>query len=78
MLAQELPESSGLTIFDMVAQGLPEAGELLSNTTILSMIPIPTWIAWRPQTRLEAIDGWSYHQRIDTVLTRLGLPLRLR
>ena len=75
VLAQELPESSGLTIFDMVAQGLPEAGELLSEYDHLINDPDPDMDRMATlQTRLEAIDGWSYHQRIDTVLTRLGLP----
>jgi ATP-binding cassette subfamily F protein uup len=75
VLAQELPESSGLTIFDMVAQGLPEAGELLSEYDHLINDPDPDMDRMATlQTRLEAIDGWSFHQRIDTVLTRLGLP----
>ncbi|WP_447555929.1 ATP-binding cassette domain-containing protein [Vreelandella sp. EE22] len=75
VLAQELPESSGMTIFDMVAQGLPEAGELLSEYDHLINDPDPDMDRMATlQTRLEAIDGWSFHQRIDTVLTRLGLP----
>ncbi|MGP9768595.1 ATP-binding cassette domain-containing protein [Halomonas sp. AOP13-D3-9] len=75
VLSQELPESSGLTIFDMVAQGLPEAGELLSEYDHLINDPDPDMNRMATlQTRLEAIDGWSFHQRIDTVLTRLGLP----
>ncbi|MDQ7730662.1 ATP-binding cassette domain-containing protein [Halomonas sp. SpR8] len=75
VLSQELPESSGLTIFDMVAQGLPEAGGLLSEYDHLINDPDPDMDRMATlQTRLEAIDGWSYHQRIDTVLTRLGLP----
>ncbi|XUO89109.1 ATP-binding cassette domain-containing protein [Halomonas sp. KM072] len=75
VLAQELPESSGMTIFDMVAQGLPEAGELLSEYQHLINDPDPDMTRMATlQTRLEAIDGWSFHQRIDVVLTRLGLP----
>jgi len=75
VLAQELPESSGMTIFDMVAQGLPEAGELLSEYQHLINDPDPDMNRMATlQARLEAIDGWSFHQRIDVVLTRLGLP----
>ncbi len=75
VLAQELPESSGLTIFDMVAQGLPEAGALLSeyHHLINSADPDMNRMATL-QTRIEAIDGWLFHQRIDVILTRLGLP----
>ncbi|WP_016853938.1 ATP-binding cassette domain-containing protein [Halomonas smyrnensis] len=75
VLAQDLPAASGETIFDVVAQGLPEAGELLSeyHHLVQQAEPDMTRMA-QLQTRLEAIDGWSFHQRIDVVLTRLGLP----
>ncbi|NOG32241.1 ATP-binding cassette domain-containing protein [Halomonas sp. TBZ9] len=75
VLSQELPESSGMTIFDMVAQGLPEAGDLLSEYHHLINDSDPDMNRMAVlQTRIEAIDGWSFHQRIDVVLTRLGLP----
>jgi len=75
VLEQDLPEASGETIFDVVAQGLPEAGSLLAEYHHLIQDPDPDMARMeRLQTQLEAIDGWSFHQRIDTVLTRLGLP----
>ncbi|GAA3906824.1 ATP-binding cassette domain-containing protein [Halomonas cibimaris] len=75
VLAQELPDSSGMTIFDVVAQGLPEAGELLSEYHHLIHAAEPDMDRMATlQTRIEAIDGWSFHQRIDVILTRLGLP----
>ncbi|WP_404298199.1 ATP-binding cassette domain-containing protein [Halomonas sp.] len=75
VLAQDLPDASGQTIFDMVAGGLPEAGELLSEYHHLIHDDEPDMHRMAElQTRLEAIDGWSFHQRIDVVLTRLGLP----
>jgi len=75
VLAQELPDACGQTIFDMVAQGLPEAGELLSEYHHLIHDDDPDMDRMaKLQTRIEAIDGWSFHQRIDVVLTRLGLP----
>ncbi|CAM4223290.1 ATP-binding cassette domain-containing protein [Vreelandella rituensis] len=75
VLAQELPESSGMTIFDVVAQGLPEAGEILAEYNHLIHQDEPDMNRMATlQTRLEAIDGWSFHQRIDVILTRLGLP----
>ncbi|ALM51824.1 ATP-binding cassette domain-containing protein [Halomonas huangheensis] len=75
VLEQELPDATDTTIFEMVAQGLPEAGELLSeyHRLVQSSDPDMNRMATL-QTRLEAIDGWSFHQRIDVVLTRLGLP----
>nr|WP_298250154.1 ATP-binding cassette domain-containing protein [uncultured Halomonas sp.] len=75
VLDQELPEASDQTIFDMVAGGLPEAGDLLSDYHHLIHEDEPDMRRMSElQTRLEAIDGWSFHQRIDVVLTRLGLP----
>nr|WP_281506110.1 ATP-binding cassette domain-containing protein [Chromohalobacter nigrandesensis] len=75
VLAQELPDASGNTIFDVVAQGLPEAGALLSAYHHLVMSDAPDMDELsRLQTQLESVDGWSFHQRIDTILSRLGLP----
>jgi len=75
VLAQDLPAASGETIFDVVAQGLPRAGALLAeyHHLVQSAEPDMARLA-QLQTELESIDGWSFHQRIDTVLTRLGLP----
>ncbi|MFC3282474.1 ATP-binding cassette domain-containing protein [Litchfieldella rifensis] len=75
VLEQDLPVASGQTIFDVVAQGLPEAGGLLAEYHHLVQEAAPDMQRMeRLQTQLEAIDGWSFHQRIDTILTRLGLP----
>ena len=75
VLQQDLPSASGETIFDVVAQGLPQAGELLAEYHHLVQSADPDMKRMATlQSRLEAIDGWSFHQRIDVVLTRLGLP----
>lgn len=75
VLAQDLPDASGETIFDVVAQGLPEAGELLSEYHHLVQSDDPDMNRMAMlQSRIESIDGWSFHQRIDVILTRLGLP----
>ncbi|MCE8039616.1 ATP-binding cassette domain-containing protein [Halomonas sp. MCCC 1A11062] len=75
VLEQDLPSASGETIFDVVAQGLPQAGELLAEYHHLVQAAEPDMKRMATlQSRLEAIDGWSFHQRIDVVLTRLGLP----
>nr|WP_267957637.1 ATP-binding cassette domain-containing protein [Halomonas zhangzhouensis] len=75
VLEQDLPAASGQTIFDVVAQGLPQAGELLAEYHRLVQAADPDMKRMATlQSRLEAIDGWSFHQRIDVVLTRLGLP----
>ncbi len=75
VLEQDLPAASGETIFDVVAQGLPQAGELLAEYHHLVQAAEPDMKRMATlQSRLEAIDGWSFEQRIDVVLTRLGLP----
>jgi len=75
VLEQDLPSASGETIFDVVAQGLPQAGELLAEYHRLVQSDTPDMQRMATlQSRLEAVDGWSFHQRIDVVLTRLGLP----
>lgn len=75
VLEQDLPNASGETIFDVVAQGLPQAGALLAeyHRLVQSADPDMQRLATL-QSRLDAIEGWSFHQRIDVVLTRLGLP----
>ncbi|GAA0568819.1 ATP-binding cassette domain-containing protein [Halomonas salifodinae] len=75
VLAQDLPVASGETIFDVVAEGLPEAGSLLAEYHHLVQQDDPDMRRMATlQTQLEAIDGWSFNQRIDVILTRLGLP----
>ncbi|MBF8223679.1 ribosomal protection-like ABC-F family protein [Halomonas sp. 328] len=75
VLAQDLPVATGETIFDVVAQGLPEAGALLAEYHHLVQQDDPDMRRMAAlQTQLEAIDGWSFTQRIDVILTRLGLP----
>ncbi|KFF50622.1 ABC transporter ATPase [Gammaproteobacteria bacterium MFB021] len=75
VLEQALPDADQATIFELVAQGLPETGALLTEYHQLVAQAEPDMRRLETlQTRLEALDGWSFHQRIDTVLTRLGLP----
>ncbi|MGJ8523236.1 ABC transporter ATP-binding protein uup [Carnimonas sp. R-84981] len=75
VLAQDLPAAEGRRIFDVVAEGLPEVGRLLSEYDQLVAAAEPDMSRLAVlQERLEALDGWSFHQRIDNVLERLGLP----
>ncbi|OLO06501.1 ABC transporter ATP-binding protein [Salinicola sp. MH3R3-1] len=75
VLEQTLPDADEATIFEVVAQGLPETGALLAEYHRLVASADPDMRRLETlQTRLESQDGWSFHQRIDTVLTRLGLP----
>ncbi|ANF58475.1 ribosomal protection-like ABC-F family protein [Halotalea alkalilenta] len=75
VLSQRLPAAEGRRIFDVVAEGMPETGRLLAEYDTLVASPEPDMKRLATlQERLEALDGWSFHQRIDQVLERLGLP----
>jgi len=74
-LEQELPLEGETSVFDWVAGGLDQAGELLiqyssllgaeSNADLTKMANI--------QEALDACDGWTLQNRVETTLTQLGL-----
>ncbi|HSC74704.1 MAG TPA: ATP-binding cassette domain-containing protein [Pseudomonadales bacterium] len=76
-LAQELPAASEQTIFDWVASGLNQAGELLQQYHHLISEPLDNDEALerlqKVQTALEAVNGWHLQQQVETVLQRLDL-----
>jgi len=75
-LEQSLPEADGQTVYDMVADGLAEIGELLKQYHHLTMDYENTDLEQleRVQSQLEAKDGWSLSQKVDSVITQLELP----
>ncbi|MDX1656301.1 MAG: ATP-binding cassette domain-containing protein, partial [Candidatus Competibacteraceae bacterium] len=79
-LTQELPFAEQESVFDVVAGGLAEAGELLARYHDLSqeLARHPDDRKMRTledlQHRLEALDGWRLNKRVEAVLTRLSLP----
>lgn len=77
-LAQEPHFTPGQTVFEAVAEGLGEVGQSLSHYHELV-----GQIAQQPelmskleevQHQLEASGGWQLEQRVETTLSRLGLP----
>src|SRR5690606_4066970 len=73
-LARELRDGDAQSVYDVVASGLAEAGRLLSQYHALIQDPDPDLkLLEQVQQRLEAADGWSLQQRVDTVLTQLEL-----
>jgi ATP-binding cassette subfamily F protein uup len=75
-LEQNLPDADEQTVYDLVADGLAEVGELLkqyhhltSNYEDADMAQLE-----RVQSALEAKDGWSLSQKVDTVISQLDLP----
>lgn len=76
-LEQELPKASDATVLEVVAEGLADVGQLLRDYDLLAsgtMGDAELVKLERLQHEIEAKDGWSYQQKIDEVLSRLGLP----
>ena len=78
-LEQEVPPDTKETIYEMVAAGLGELGELLTE---YHQVTHEAGTRERPslqrmaklQARIDALGGWNISQKVETVLTRLGLP----
>lgn len=78
-LTQEVPEGLEGSVFDVVATGLGELGDLVrrfhqishqlatdGSDKLLDQLS-------RVQHELEAVDGWQSEQRVETVISRLSL-----
>lgn len=74
-LKQVLPESDNQTVYDVVASGLAETGQLLAQYHHLVQEDQPDMKALaRVQQQLEAQDGWRLQQRVETTISQLELP----
>jgi ATP-binding cassette subfamily F protein uup len=79
MLAQEVALTSAQPVFDIVADGLPEQGRLISeyHHAVSQLEHQHDAAALQRladlQHALEASDGWQLEQRVETVLSRLEL-----
>src|SRR3989338_8683353 len=78
-LEQEVPPDAEQTVFETVAAGLGELGALLTE---YHQVTHQAGAAERSslarlaelQARIDALDGWNINLKVETVLTRLGLP----
>ncbi len=68
-VAQEPEFASGATVFDAVADGVAEARALRERFERHD----PADDLDAVQTRLEALDGWTWEQRVEQALQRLHL-----
>ena len=75
-LRQDLPQGDGQTVYDVVAAGLAETGQLLAEYHhLLTDNDHPDMDALaRVQEKLEARDGWLLQQRVETTISQLDLP----
>jgi ATP-binding cassette subfamily F protein uup len=75
-LQQELPDADEQTVYDVVASGLAETGRVLAeyHHLIQSEDLKDMGALSRVQQKLEALDGWSLQQQVETTITQLDLP----
>ncbi|HVL00121.1 MAG TPA: ATP-binding cassette domain-containing protein, partial [Dongiaceae bacterium] len=77
-LEQEVPQDARGTVFDVVASGLGQVGDLIKQYHhILEAVSHGDEKAFvemeRVQKQLEAQDGWQLEQRVETALSKLDL-----
>lgn len=77
-LEQEVPADVDQTVFEIVAGGLGELGSLLSRyhnaAHSLGDKEVSLDELADLQARIESQDGWNANQKVESVLSRLGLP----
>jgi ATP-binding cassette subfamily F protein uup len=74
-LDQVLPIGDDQTVFDAVADGLGEVGDLLKEFHHLVTVPNADMNRLgKVQEQIEANDGWSLQQKVDTIISQLQLP----
>ncbi|NVK21286.1 MAG: ATP-binding cassette domain-containing protein [Kangiellaceae bacterium] len=74
-LTQEVPSGTSGTVFDVVAQGLGEAGQLLQDFYHLSQQVDSASLERMGvvQQKIDVINGWAMEQRVQSVINRLSL-----
>ena len=79
-LEQELPATDDLTVYDLVAGGLAEAGQWIAryHQLIEQGIDADMDELARVQHALETHDGWQLQQKVEATIDRLALPLSKR
>jgi ATP-binding cassette subfamily F protein uup len=72
-LDQDLPHADDQDVYDVVAHGLSDVGDLLASYHH-AIIDGDLKALERIQQELEAKDGWRLQQRVERILSRLQLP----
>jgi ATP-binding cassette subfamily F protein uup len=79
-LDQEVPAAGARTVFDEVAAGLDQLGDLVSSYHRAAVRvaethdPLDLEALGRLQHRLEEQDGWRLEQKVEYIVSRLSLP----
>jgi ATP-binding cassette subfamily F protein uup len=75
VLQQDLPEADNETVYQVVAGGLAETGDLIAQYHALTTDPDADLEQLaKVQSEIEARDGWSLEQKVDQIIKRLNLP----
>ena len=72
-MAQEVPQDTSGSVFDVVAEGLGDLGQLLARYHHL-LHEGDFDALGEVQTEIEARHGWDLDRRVNEVLTKLELP----
>lgn len=77
-LAQELPQNIHGTVFEYVAEGLAQTGQLLANYhTLTQQLAAGSSTDLKKleqlQQQIDACQGWKFEQEMDSTLKRLSL-----
>ncbi|MEJ2158206.1 MAG: ATP-binding cassette domain-containing protein [Desulfobacteraceae bacterium] len=79
VLAQEVPDETEGTVFEVVARGLGDPGRLLADHHRLNAMPTDALTPElskrqaRLQNRMAAQAGWELSRQVDQALSRVGL-----
>lgn len=79
LLSQSVLPPDELTVYEAVAQGLHEIGRVLADYHALCAHPPEDEALMLKrmdalQQQIEQVNGWTLSQRIEKILTELGLP----
>ena len=79
-LVQDVPLAANRPVFDVIADGLGDLASLITNYHHAA-VEVATNYSEEAMTRLgnfqhelEERDGWSIEQRVELIVTKLGLP----
>ncbi len=72
-MAQEVPQGTQGSVFDVVAEGLGDLGQLLARYHH-ALHDGDMAAMGEAQTQIEARNGWDLDRRVEQVLARLELP----
>lgn len=75
-LQQELPARVDIPVYDVIAEGLGELGQVIAryHDETRKGADCDLNLMEKLQARIEAEDGWSWQQKVDSIIQRLNLP----